>query len=368
MVAAGTALDPVVVAHALGQYPVYVAPGALVQLEGLVARHLGSVRIAMIADASVHALLQSSRLGRGPWNGTAITFPPGEASKTRAQWARLSDALLAEAYGRDSGIVAMGGGVAGDLAGFVAATYLRGIPHVQVPTSLLAMLDASVGGKTGVDTPRGKNLIGAFHPPGAVIADPRALTTLPERDYHSGMAEAVKHGLIADAEYFAWMERETDALLGRDEAALTHLVRRSIEIKAAVVSGDEREAGRRAILNAGHTVAHALEQATEYRISHGEAVALGLIAECALAAALGVAPAGLGDRVSGLLGRLRLPVRLPAPIDSGRLVQAMASDKKNRGSAVRFALARGLGAMSEGDRWTHPASETAIRKALETIT
>jgi 3-dehydroquinate synthase len=286
------AAGPVVVAHALGQYPVYVEPGGLGRLEPLVGEHLPGARVAMIADAAAHALLQAGRFGRGPWEGTALTFPPGEPSKTREQWARLTDALLAQGFGRDSGIVALGGGVAGDLAGFVAATYMRGLPYVQVPTSLLAMLDASVGGKTGVDTPEGKNLIGAFHPPAAVLADPRALATLPERDYRSGMAEAVKHGLIADAGYFAWMERDAEALIRRDEAALTRLVRRSVEIKAEVVSGDELEAGRRAILNAGHTVAHALERATDYGLPHGEAVALGLVAECALAEALGVAPAG----------------------------------------------------------------------------
>jgi 3-dehydroquinate synthase len=367
MVADGTLTAPVVVTHALGRYPVYVAPGALARLEALVAEHLGGARMAMIADAAVHALLQAGRLGRAPWTGAALTFPPGEPSKTRDQWARLTDALLDAGYGRDSGIVAFGGGVAGDLAGFVAATYMRGLPYVQVPTSLLAMLDASVGGKTGVDTPQGKNLIGAFHPPAAVIADPRALATLPERDYRGGMAEAVKHGLIADADYFAWMEREAGALVGRDETALTRLVRRSVEIKAEIVSRDEREAGQRAILNAGHTVAHALEHATGYGLPHGEAVALGLVAECALAEALGLAPAGLGGRVAGLLDRLGLPVRLPEPIPADRLVQAMASDKKNRRARVRFALPRALGSMDAGEGWTREAPEPAIRQALEAI-
>jgi 3-dehydroquinate synthase len=361
---------PVVVTHALGSYPVYVEPGVLSRLEALVAEHLGPVgaaRIAVIADAKVLALLQSGRLGRGPWSGPALTFPPGEASKTREQWARLTDALLAQGFGRDGGIVALGGGVAGDLAGFVAATYMRGLPYVQVPTSLLAMLDASVGGKTGVDTPEGKNLIGAFHPPAAVLADPRALATLPERDYRGGMAEAVKHGLIADAEYFAWMEREVDALIHGNERALVHLVRRSVEIKAEIVSGDERETGRRAILNAGHTVAHALEHATAYGLPHGEAVALGLVAECALAEGLGVAPAGLGKRVAGLLGQLGLPVRLAAPLDPEQVVRAMGSDKKNRGAKVRFALPRELGAMDEGERWTREAPDGAIRVALGVI-
>jgi 3-dehydroquinate synthase len=177
----------------------------------------------------------------------------------------------------------------------------------------------------------------------------------------------VKHGLIADGDYFAWMEREVDALIHRNEMALVHLVRRSVEIKAEVVRGDERETGRRAILNAGHTVAHALEHATAYGIAHGEAVALGLVAECALAEGLGVAPAGLGKRVAALLEQLGLPVRLAAPIDPERVVRAMGSDKKTRGGMVRFALPRELGAMDEGERWTRAAPEGSIREALRVI-
>jgi 3-dehydroquinate synthase len=358
---------PVVVTHARGRYPVYVEPGALGRLERLVAEHLPAARVAMIADAAVLALLQDGRFGRGRWDGPALTFPPGEASKSRDEWARLTDALLVEGYGRDSAIVSFGGGVAGDLAGFVAATYMRGLPYLQVPTSLLAMLDASVGGKTGIDMPQGKNLIGAFHPPAAVVGDPRVLATLPERDFRGGMAEAVKHGLIADAEYFAWMEQEADALLQRDEAALTRLVRRSVEIKAEVVSADEREGGRRAVLNAGHTVAHALEQVTGFALPHGEAVGLGLVAECALAEGMGVAPSGLGRRVASLLGRLGLPVQLQTPIASARVLGAMGSDKKNRNSELRFALPRGLGVMDEGDRWTRAAEPGAIEGALAAI-
>jgi 3-dehydroquinate synthase len=358
---------PVLVRHALGSYPVYVEPGVLGRLEPLVADHLDTARTVLIADSNVFALLQSGRLGRNPWTGPALTFPAGEASKTREQWARLTDALLADGLGRDSGIIALGGGVAGDLAGFVAATYMRGLPYLQVPTSLLAMLDASVGGKTGVDTPEGKNLIGAFHPPAAVVADPRALATLPERDFRGGMAEAVKHGLIADADYFTWMEREAEALLRRDETALTHLVRRSVEIKADVVSGDEREAGRRAILNAGHTVAHALERASDYRVPHGEAVALGLVAECALAETLGVAPGGVGEKVAGLLTRLGLPVRLAHGPSPDRVVAAMASDKKNRAARVRFALPSALGQVDPRTGWTQEAPEAAVRSALGVI-
>jgi 3-dehydroquinate synthase len=263
--------------------------------------------------------------------------------------------------------VAVGGGVTGDLAGFVAATYMRGVPCLQVPTTLLAMLDASVGGKTGVDTPEGKNLIGAFHPPVAVLADPLVLATLPEREYRAGLAEAVKHGLIADRDYFGWIEAHAETLVGRDPAALEHLVRRSVEIKAEVVGEDEREGGRRAILNAGHTVAHALERATDFRVPHGEAVGLGLVAEAALATGLGLATPEPGARVAALLERLGLPTRVREPVGEERILAAMASDKKNRAGGIRFALPRGVGTMGDGPEWTTEAGEPAILAALRAI-
>lgn len=360
-------MSAVVVRHSRGSYPVHVEPGILGRLGELAGEHLPDRRVALIADETVHQLYRGGRLGTGRWEGETLVFPAGERSKTRESWSRLTDELLGLGFGRDSGIVALGGGVAGDLAGFVAATYMRGVPYVQAPTTLLAMLDASVGGKTGVDTAEGKNLIGAFHPPVAVVADPLALATLPEREYRAGLAEAVKHGLIADREYFEWMEQEAEHLVGRDAAALQQLVRRSVEIKVDVVSEDEREGGRRAILNAGHTVAHALERATEYRVPHGEAVALGLVAEAALANGLGLATGEAGARVVALLQRLGLPTRVREPVAPDRLLAAMSSDKKNRGGGIRFALPRELGAMGAGPDWTTEAGEPAIRAALEVI-
>jgi len=360
-------VSAVVVRHSRGSYPVRVEPGMLGRLGELVSEHLPGRRVALIADEMVNRLYRSGRLGQSPWEGETLTFPAGERSKTRESWSRLTDELLRLGFGRDSGIVALGGGVAGDLAGFVAATYMRGVPYVQAPTTLLAMLDASVGGKTGVDTAEGKNLIGAFHPPVAVLADTRALATLPDREFRAGLAEAVKHGLIADREYFEWIEQEAGPLLARDAGSLQHLVRRSVEIKAEVVSEDEREGGRRAILNAGHTIAHALERATEYRLPHGEAVGLGLVAEAALATGLGLATPEAGARVVVLLERLGLPTRLPDPVAPERLLAAMGSDKKNRGRGIRFALPRGLGAMGPGPDWTTEASEPAIRAALLAI-
>ena len=359
--------QPVLVQHALGSYPVYVEAGVLARLDELADRHLPGRRVAMIADASVHELYRSERLGAASWNGETITFPAGERSKTRDSWARLTDSLMERGFGRDSGVIALGGGVTGDLAGFVAATYMRGVPYLQVPTTLLAMLDASVGGKTGVDTPQGKNLVGAFHPPAAVIADPRTLTTLPDRDYRAGLAEAVKHGLIADRSYFEWMETNATALTSRSLDQLTRLIRRSVEIKAEVVSGDERESGRRAILNAGHTVAHALEQASGFELPHGEAVALGLVVECELAEQLGIAPAGLRKRVAALLAKLGLPQRLPPRLEGSALFGSMASDKKNRGGQIHFALPKQLGEMHTEQGWTTPVPAEAIRAAVTAL-
>jgi 3-dehydroquinate synthase len=318
----------------------------------------------MIADASVNELYRSGQMGAPAWNGETITFAAGEKSKTRDSWARITDTLMERGFGRDSGLIALGGGVAGDLAGFVAATYMRGLPYLQVPTTLLAMLDASVGGKTGVDTPQGKNLVGAFHPPAAVIADPRTLATLPDRAYRAGLAEAVKHGLIADPAYFEWMETRAAELAARDLPTLTRLIRRSVEIKAEVVSGDERESGRRAILNAGHTVAHALEQVSGYDLPHGEAVAIGLVVECELAEQLGVAPPGLRLRVAGLLGKLGLPARVPPGFEPPALVASMGTDKKNRSGQVHFALPSQLGQMQSDGGWTTAVSAEAIQAAI----
>lgn len=340
----------VTVRHALGQYEVHIAPGLLAALPGLLDQVLPGRRRAVITDDTVARLLAAAVEASAP---THLTVPAGEERKTRATWASLSDELLSREFGRDSAIVAIGGGVIGDLAGFVAATYMRGIPVAQVPTTLLAMVDASIGGKVGVDTRFGKNLIGAFHPPAVVVADPETLRTLPEREYRAGLAETVKHGLIADAGYFEWIEAGVDPLLRREPAALTRLIGRSVELKAEVVTQDERETGRREILNAGHTVAHALEQVTGYAIPHGEAVAAGLVAECRLAARLGLAPAELAERVAHLLARLGLPTAIPAGLDPAALVAAMRLDKKNRAGAIRLALPSKLGAMHrEGPRWS----------------
>ena len=377
------ALSPAVtVAHERGEYPVYIEPGILAKLPEIVRAHLGDRRTALIADDTVARLYREFLDGSNTaWRTTertcsdpaaegwgALSFRAGEASKTRDTWARLTDDLLTLGFGRDAAIVALGGGVTGDLAGFVAATYLRGIPFVQVPTTLLAMVDASVGGKVGVDTGAGKNLVGAFHPPMAVVADPLTLSTLDDRTWRSGLAEAVKHGLIADDGHLAWIEASADALLARDLDRVTLLVRRSVEIKTVIVEADEQEAGMRAILNAGHTVAHALEQATGYTIPHGEAVAIGLAVEAAIGEAIGATEPGTRARIESVLARLGLPAALPAGLDPESLFSAFARDKKSRGQMPGFAFieAPGRPAATSSD-WITPVHPELLHRILRTL-
>jgi 3-dehydroquinate synthase len=346
------------------QYAVRVEPGLLAHFGTVLDGVCGARPRVVITDETVARLLPTWTGGAVPWMGL-LTVPPGEAQKSREQWSRLTDGLLDLGLGRDGAVVAVGGGVIGDLAGFVAATYLRGIPFVQVPTTLLAMVDASVGGKTGVDTPHGKNLVGAFHPPAAVLADPITLTTLPARDYAAGLAETVKHGLIADADYFAWIESHAEALLAREPGTVAELVARSVAIKAAVVARDPLERGERAILNAGHTVGHAVEHVLGYRLLHGECVAIGLVAECALAEVLTGLPTEVRPRVAALLARLDLPTTIPVEAQDGRLLVAMRLDKKNRAGAVRCALPRALGAMAHSDgAFTIPVDDDLFRRTF----
>jgi 3-dehydroquinate synthase len=271
-------------------------------------------------------------------------MPSGEAHKTLAEAGRGFAALAALGATRDATVVALGGGVVGDLGGFVAACWMRGVAYVQAPTTLLAMVDSSVGGKTAVDLPEGKNLVGAFHQPQAVIADIATLATLPERELRAGCAEIVKYGAIGDAGFVDWLEARAAALLARDPAALTHAIERSVAHKAAIVARDERESGERALLNFGHTFAHAFETATGYeQLRHGEAVAIGMVCAARLSSRLGMAPAADAARLAASLARFGLPTEPPAGLDPAALLGLMRLDKKARGSGLRFVLWRGVG-------------------------
>lgn len=291
--------------------------------------------------------------------------PAGEHSKSRAWWATLSDGLVDAGCGRDSTVVALGGGVVGDLAGFVAATYMRGVPVVQCPTSLLAMIDASVGGKTGVDTAAGKNLVGAFHPPRAVLVDVETISTLPLPHRRAGLAEAIKHGVIADAAYLARLDQALPALLDAEPSALVECVARSVEIKSRVVAADPRERGLRRTLNFGHTLGHALELVSDYRLLHGDAVAIGMVLEARLAERTGVAPAGTAEEIERVLRRAGLPVCRPADLDPAAVMEATRRDKKAVGGTVSYALPSGIGGMAGGDRgWLIGVDDALVREVL----
>jgi 3-dehydroquinate synthase len=351
-------------------YDIVIGRGLLAGLPALVARHCPAARYAVLADARVAELYGPglvAGLRHAGMPAQLFAFPEGEGQKTRATWAALSDRMLAAGLGRDSAVIALGGGVAGDVAGFVAATYLRGLPWVALPTTLLAMIDASIGGKTGVDVPAGKNLVGAFHQPALVVADLDTLATLAPAQLAAGMAEAVKHGVVADAEYFGFLERERLGIAAREAAALERVVARSVEIKAAVVASDERETGRRAVLNFGHTIAHALEAASTFELPHGEAVAIGMACEARLAERVEVAEAGTAERIGRLLAAYGLPVAVPAGVGPDAVLAAMRGDKKARAGAVRFALPRAIGVM-HGDTargWTIGVGEDLVRGVLD---
>jgi 3-dehydroquinate synthase len=345
-------------------YDIVIGHGLLAELEGLVRQHCPAARYVVITDSHVAPLYGHAVATR--LHAELLPFPAGEWNKTRETWTTLSDRMLAAQLGRDAAVLAVGGGVVGDVAGFVAATYLRGIPYVAVPTTLLAMIDSSIGGKTGVDVPAGKNLLGAFHQPRLVIADLDVLASLAPAQLAAGMAEAVKHGVIADAEYFAFLDREHQAVVAKDPAALLRLVQRSVEIKANVVETDERETGRRAILNFGHTVGHAVEATAKFALLHGEAVAVGMAYESRIAEALGIAARGTADRIGALLERYHLPLDLPDAATVDGVIAAMQLDKKARQGAVRFALPRTIGAMyGDGQHgWTVTAPERVVRDVL----
>ena len=366
-------------------YQVHVGSGMLNALGAICHRLAPGHQYAIISDDAVaqYWLPAASDAITGAIRGARVsttTFPAGEASKTRERWLQLTDWLLSEGAGRDTVVIALGGGVAGDLAGFVAATYLRGVPVIQVPTSLLAMVDASIGGKTGVDTPQGKNLVGAFHQPAAVLVDPSTLATLPASHVRAGMAEVIKHGAISEAAYFrlaaSWAAsvhratpREGGSTAGMFDwngLPTLEIITRSITTKAEVVSADPLERGRRAILNTGHTVAHALERETGYALLHGEAVAIGLVVEALLGEAAGVTEPGTAESLRSALGGAGLPTQMPAGITPERLISAMRVDKKSRRGALAFALLAAIGRPAGDDvgGWSTTLDESLVRDVL----
>jgi len=350
---------------ALGErsYPIHVGPALLHAAGALLAPLLSRPRTVIVTNpvVAVHWLapLQSSLSAAGI-RSEAIVVPEGEAHKS---WATLYDVLtrlLELKAERGTTLVALGGGVVGDLAGFAAAIYQRGMPFVQIPTTLLAQVDSSVGGKTGVNHPLGKNLIGAFHQPRAVLIDTECLSTLPDRELIAGLAEVIKYGAIRDRAFFDWLEAELPRLVARDSDALVHAITESCRIKAEIVVADEREAGERAILNFGHTFGHAIEAGVGYgEWLHGEAVAAGMVLAAALSARLGTIADADVARLRALLARAGLPVDAPR-LGAARYLALMSHDKKVVAGALRFVLLDRLGAA----RLTSDVPEEALRAVL----
>ncbi|HEU4774698.1 MAG TPA: 3-dehydroquinate synthase [Lysobacter sp.] len=339
-------------------YAIAIGPGLLddgVRLGATVrGRHallVSDDNVAPLHADRVQAALLAAKPGLA---ASRFVIPAGEQEKTLARFAQALDALAALGATRDAAVIALGGGVVGDLAGFVAACWMRGIDVIQLPTTLLAMVDSSVGGKTAVDLPAGKNLVGAFHPPRAVIADTTVLRTLPDRELRAGLAEVVKYAAIAasldarDAGFLGWLEARADALLARDDAAMVETIARCCAFKATVVARDPQERGDRALLNFGHTFGHAIETEQGYTgthgdgLNHGEAVAVGMVLAARLSTALGLAPAADAERLRALLHRLGLPTKLPPGLAPAALLARMRLDKKADAAGIRFILWDGL--------------------------
>jgi shikimate kinase/3-dehydroquinate synthase len=334
-------------------YDLRVAEGGLDHLGELLSARRINGPLALVSDENVAPIYAERTLAALRANGYAaypVIVPAGEQHKTISTVNDLWGSFLAGGLERGSAVIALGGGVVGDLAGFAAATYLRGVPWVAVPTSLLAMVDASLGGKTGADLPQGKNLIGAFHPPSLVLADPRMLASLPEVELRNGLAEVVKHGVIADPVLFELCSRGWQSV----QSNLGEIVRRAIAVKVQVIQDDPYERGRRASLNLGHTLGHAIEVASDYHMKHGEAVGIGMLYAARQAQRDGLASAGLADRIAETLRGLGLPIDVPPGLDRQRILNAVGVDKKRAGGKVRWVLPTRIGEVRWGielDDW-----------------
>lgn len=356
-------LKRILVRSSAGRYPVVCGEGASRMLRSELAKLGGFTSVHFLSSPRVWRLAGGRilrDLGKGSERRVHL-FPDGESAKTMRSVELLARSLARAGADRHSVVVAVGGGVVGDVAGFAAATYLRGVSLVQVPTTLVAQTDSAIGGKTGVNIPEGKNLVGAFYAPKLVLVDATLLKTLPAREFRGGMAEVIKYGVIADRKMFAFLERHLDRAMSRDADALAYLIGRSVEIKARVVSKDEKESGLREILNFGHTFGHALESATNYRrYQHGEAVAWGMMCAALLGHETGTTPAADASRIVALVRRLgTLPPwpRMPA----SRLLEAMRSDKKTRGGKLRFVLSPRIGGAGSYDG----ISEDVVKRVLQ---
>lgn len=334
-------------------YAIRIGAGALDDIGEVSRRHFKGERALVVTDGNVAPLYAEKTLGaleRAGVGASLLRIPAGERSKSLRQLSRILDRMASLKLGRDCGVVALGGGVVGDVAGFASAVFLRGVPCVQAPTTLLAQVDSAVGGKTAIDHALGKNLVGAFHQPAAVVSDVSALATLPEREFRAGLAEAVKHAAIADGRLFAFFEKSAERVLDRDPDVMERVVASNCRIKARVVERDEREAGLRQVLNYGHTLGHAIEALAGYssRLLHGEAVAIGMAAAGRISREMGFCAPGEAERLAALLERFGLPARMKEPPKLSVLKRLLAGDKKTRRGSPRFVLMRKIGEAAPG--------------------
>lgn len=327
-------------------YDIRIESGLLSSLPRILNATFPAVKLFLVTDENV-----CMRYGREFHRGSVLAgahavlldVPAGEGSKNHKVVHSLQTRLLEQGIHRDSIIIAVGGGVVGDLAGYVAATILRGVRYIHVPTTLLAQVDSSIGGKVGINHPRGKNLIGSFHQPSAVFIDPRVLKTLPAVEFRNGLAEIVKIAAALDADFFARLERRSMRLKKDDPAGLEDIIKTAVGLKAGIVERDEKEQGLRKVLNFGHTVGHAIEAATEYTVPHGQAVAMGMVAEATIALKMELLKHEDYVRLAKLLTALKLPVRLPRDLDRRRFKEALALDKKSDGDGIKFVLLKSIG-------------------------
>lgn len=347
-------------------YDITIEPGAIDRLGEITKALAPHHRAALLADETVfqiHGERAANALQQSDYQLTTATLPSGEDHKNLATVSKMYDVLLDHRMERRSPVIALGGGVAGDTVGFVASSYLRGVPFIQCPTTLLAMVDASVGGKVGVNVPQGKNLIGAFYQPHAVIMDPMLLQTLPPRELRCGLAECIKHGVIRDPQLFEWIGHNIANIQSLDPATMVELLQRNVQIKANVVMADEKEAGERAHLNFGHTFAHAIEATAGYGvIHHGEAVGLGMIAAARLAEDIGLCKSGVTDAISKLVNAVGLPTTADL-VSTQELMDAMLLDKKVKNDRIRFVLPTKMGEVVIHDQ----AAPLYVSKAWEII-
>jgi 3-dehydroquinate synthase len=351
------------------RYLVVIGKGLLKQLGPRMLKQLPRKRCAIISDTNVAPLFTrdvEQNLVLAGFQPTVITIPAGEKSKTLQRAGAICDQMIAAGLDRKSLVIGLGGGMIGDISGFVAAIYHRGIPHVQIPTTLLAMVDSSIGSKTGVDTRAGKNLIGTFHPPSLVIDDLDVLKTLPRRQFNQGFAEIIKHAVIADAKMFRMLQSlDASSGLAGGALALQRLIKRNIQIKSRIVAKDEHDrTGQRALLNFGHTVGHAIERAGNYRkFLHGEAVSLGIVAACTISVKRAGLPPDQRDAIVDLLRRFALPTRLPLDFPRKQILDAVKFDKKFERGKIRFVVTPHIGAAYVADNVT----PDDIREAVKTL-